>query len=152
MDWIRIARSAISHVTRFSQVFPLLSTIHSPWLCFVPNGGFIITVSNLLTYASASRQQRSHCTKSTLEISNSSAFLLNMSSASSSMSKPTHKLQKREQASSWETARSVVNKKRVITMSHPASSIAAPMLRTPQPHPRSATSLPSMSSKVFWIV
>lgn len=36
--------------------------------------------------------------------------------------------------------------------SHPASSIAAPMLRTPQPHPRSATSLPSMSSNVLWIV
>lgn len=36
--------------------------------------------------------------------------------------------------------------------SHPASSITAPMLRTPQPHPRSATSLPSMSSNVVWIV
>lgn len=37
-------------------------------------------------------------------------------------------------------------------LSHPASSIAAPMLRTPQPHPRSATTFPSMSSNVLWIV
>lgn len=37
-------------------------------------------------------------------------------------------------------------------LSHPASSIAAPMLRTPQPHPRSATTFPSMSPNVLWIV
>lgn len=118
----------------------------------------MITVSNLWAYASASRVHKSHWTRSTLEISNSSAFLLNMFSASLSMSKPTHKLQKREHR-----IRAEARIKRGLfadktenddgdRRSHPASSIAAPILRTPQPHPRSATSLPPMSSNVLWIV
>lgn len=37
-------------------------------------------------------------------------------------------------------------------ITYPAPNIAAPMLSTPQPHPRSATTLFSISSNVLWIV
>ena len=97
-----------------------------PLLFFVPKGGFITIVSNFFFHLWHGKICcTSHCTSSKLSDSNSTQFLEAISKASLSMSNP-------------------------IVIALPR--IQEPMLKTPQPQPKSPTSFPSMSPKLVSIV